>query len=258
MPSWNIHIAHTEQLLSREGAVSRNVKDRNAFLFGSLLPDILVGYMVPGLTEAQKMPYRITHVATPEPIPKPREHEFWERWVAPQLADEVSMDRGIAPAVSASSTASDAAVLRRAVLDMTLGAWSHLLADNLWNTRVNEYLDARGGKPSESFRIKKQADFDWFGRTLPISSVPVETPELVRAAEAFPQYPVEAPQVHDAIVVAYEIVRSATGIAAHAPYLLLSDDFFDKTFAEVSCIANELVEARVERGEAAVPAFSSR
>ena len=51
MPSWNIHIAQTERLLERGGAVARTVRDANAFLFGSLVPDIMVGYMVPGITD---------------------------------------------------------------------------------------------------------------------------------------------------------------------------------------------------------------
>ena len=83
MPSWNIHIAQTERLLARAGALADNVRDRNAFLFGSVVPDIFVGYMVPGI--ADPIPYRITHFAKPEPIPKPREHEFWDTYVAPLL-----------------------------------------------------------------------------------------------------------------------------------------------------------------------------
>ena len=39
--------------------------------------------MVPGI--ADPIPYRITHFAKPEPIPKPREHEFWDTYVAPLL-----------------------------------------------------------------------------------------------------------------------------------------------------------------------------
>ena len=75
MPSWNIHIAQTERLLECTGALANSVRDRNAFLFGCVVPDIFVGYMVPGI--ADPIPYRITHFANPEPIPKPREHEFW-------------------------------------------------------------------------------------------------------------------------------------------------------------------------------------
>ncbi len=81
MPSWNIHIAQTERLLSRDGAVARAVRDENAFLLGNVIPDIMVGYMVPGI--AEPIPYRVTHCAEPSPIPKPREREFWDEFVAP-------------------------------------------------------------------------------------------------------------------------------------------------------------------------------
>ena len=64
MPSWNIHIAQTERLLERTGALAKSVRDRNAFLFGCVVPDIFVGYMVPGI--ADPIPYRITHFAKPE------------------------------------------------------------------------------------------------------------------------------------------------------------------------------------------------
>ena len=68
MPSWNIHIAQAERLLARDGACARFVRDANAFLFGNLVPDIPVGYMVPG---APHIAYRETHFTEPVPIPKP-------------------------------------------------------------------------------------------------------------------------------------------------------------------------------------------
>lgn len=67
MPSWNIHIAQTERLLECSGTLADGVRDHNAFLFGCVVPDIFVGYMVPGI--ANPIPYRITHFAKPEPIP---------------------------------------------------------------------------------------------------------------------------------------------------------------------------------------------
>ena len=67
MPSWNIHIAQTERLLERTGALAKSVRDRNAFLFGCVVPDIFVGYMVPGI--ADPIPYRITHFAKPTRMP---------------------------------------------------------------------------------------------------------------------------------------------------------------------------------------------
>ena len=40
MPSWNIHIAQTERLLARASVLADSVRDRNAFLFGCVVPDI--------------------------------------------------------------------------------------------------------------------------------------------------------------------------------------------------------------------------
>lgn len=268
MPSWNIHIAQTENLLDRGGAVAHAVSDRNSFLFGNVVPDILVGYMVPGIEHP--IPYRITHFASPEPIPKPREHEFWSTYVEP-LVDELrsaptqalsciapvqaptiveeraEMDRANFPereqaeridraeplAVASQASSLSQLDIKRSVLDMTLGAWAHLLADNLWNTRVNEYLDAHGGKPSEEFRIKKQGDFDWFGKTLRIISVPRATDRMIAAAEAFPQYPIGRRHVIATVGVIHEIVRTNGGNPNHPPYRLLTDAFFDETFHEV-------------------------
>ena len=81
MPSWNIHIAQTERLLARAGTLADKVRDRNAFLFGSVVPDIFVGYMVPGI--ADPIPYRITHFAKPELSPSRVSRSFgtlmWRR-----------------------------------------------------------------------------------------------------------------------------------------------------------------------------------
>ena len=262
MPSWNIHIAQTERLLERTGALANSVRDRNAFLFGCVVPDIFVGYMVPGI--ADPIPYRITHFAKPEPIPKPREHEFWDTYVAPLLK---GMPIG-APAATTSiveererlnrvhypqrykdaepvagpsacefSLASED--VAQSLLDLTLGVWSHLVADTVWNTRVNQYLEAHGGKPCEEFRIKKQGDFDWFGKTLGIVSIPRATDRLYTAATRFGQYPIHKEYVLKTIGVMHEIVRENPGEPDHPPYRLLTEEFFDATFTEVI----ELTEA---------------
>ena len=59
-----------------------------------------------------------------------------------------------------------------------------------------------------------------------------ETERLVRTASAFPQYSIEPAHVHDALVVAHEIVRT-NGVAVHAPYMLLTEEFFSSVFDEV-------------------------
>lgn len=281
MPSWNIHIAQTERLLARAGAVADTVRDRNAFLFGCVVPDIFVGYMVPGI--ADPIPYRITHFAKPEPIPKPREHEFWDTYVAPLLsgapagapaaATSIVEERerlnrvhyphryeGAEPvegpdADEFSMASEDVA---QSLLDLTLGVWSHLVADTVWNTRVNQYLKAHGGKPCEEFRIKKQGDFDWFGKTLGIVSIPCATDRLYTAAAQFGQYSIPQDYVLKTIGVMHEIVRENPGEPDHPPYRLLTEEFFDATFTEVVELTETGFAERVAApGTPALPLIAS-
>lgn len=281
MPSWNIHIAQTERLLERTGALASSVRDRNAFLFGCVVPDIFVGYMVPGI--ADPIPYRITHFAKPEPIPKPREHEFWDTYVAPLLkssptgapaaATSIIEERErlnrvhypqrykdaepvAGPGACEFSLASED--VAQSLLDLTLGVWSHLVADTVWNTRVNQYLEAHGGKPCEEFRIKKQGDFDWFGKTLGIVSIPRATDRLYTAATRFGQYPIHKEYVLKTIGVMHEIVRENPGEPDHPPYRLLTEEFFDATFTEVIELTEAGFAARVADSDVpAVPLIAS-
>lgn len=296
MPSWNIHIAQTEQLMARGGAVARAVRDRNAFLFGALAPDMPVGYMMPLVHEP--IAYRITHVADPAPIPIPREHDFWMMYVEPELASmgAVAADDGAVAEAADSETADpqgaldipsdlikpasitveretvnrvhypwryegvteqppvldcpgdndcSAAAVAFSRRDLVLGAWTHLVADGIWNTRVNEHLDAIGGTPNEQFRIKKQRDFDWFGKTLPISTFPRDTPRLIAAAATLLPYSLDERCVRLAVGVAHEIVRQNQGALDHPPYRLLTSAFFDAVFAEVVETTDRLLEERI-------------
>lgn len=334
MPSWNIHIAHAEGLLAKDGPVARVVRDRNAFLFGNLIPDIYVGYMVPGIVHP--IPYRVTHFAKPEHIPKPREAEFWVQYVAPMVSElgiangraggdgivgaigaagvagskspapSIAADKttvvpaadGIAAAPAAGEAAAamlfgakpgDAgslarevahvspahaptyelefdpahsarfqeeafdgaarasalpAAARHSLFDMVLGAWTHLLADTIWNSRVSDYLDALGEKPSKGFRIKKQGDFDQFGKSLAIDAFPAPTPGLIDAAAQFPQYAIDERSVYFTCAIAHEIVRT-NHLAAPASYRLLTKEFFAATFDEVQHAAERLMGERL-------------
>ncbi len=296
MPSWNIHIAQTERLLERTGALANSVRDRNAFLFGCVVPDIFVGYMVPGI--ADPIPYRITHFAKPEPIPKPRAHEFWDGYVVPLLhhagcgscveTTTIAQERERVNRAEATSIVEERERLNRvhypqryrdaepvvgpgarefslasedvaqSLLDLTLGVWSHLVADTVWNTRVNQYLEAHGGKPCEEFRIKKQGDFDWFGKTLGIVSIPRATDRLYTAATRFGQYPIHKEYVLKTIGVMHEIVRENPGEPDHPPYRLLTEEFFDATFTEVIELTETGFAARVAAPDVpAVPLIAS-
>lgn len=279
MPSWNIHIAQTERLLAAGGSVARTVCDCNAFLFGSLVPDVCVGYMVPAIK--RPIPYHITHFASPEHIPKPREREFWEMYVGPlmddhpryfdehgggagcccdlrarsdfalgSLTDELAYVAAVhalerdwtvdfaVPVASQDATcrrcprgcAFDGT--RRSLVDLVLGAWAHLVADSIWNQRVSEYLANLGERPSKSIRIKKQGDFDLFGKSLTIDAIPCVTPTLIDAARMFPQYSIDAYTVYSSVAVAHEVVR-ANHLEIDPVYQLLQQEFFARVFDEV-------------------------
>ena len=156
MPSWNIHIAHVERLLAHPRWESFGVGDVNAFVFGNVVPDIYVGYMVPDATK--KIEYKDTHITEAHFIPTPDASEFYRRYVAGKEASEV-----------------------------TLGSWCHLLCDHYYNLRTIQYIDRVGVRPSEQTRIRKQGDFDLFGRSLEISFVPMLIDRLEEECKAFPQ-----------------------------------------------------------------------
>lgn len=271
------------------------VVDRNAFLFGSLVPDIPVGYMTPGIENP--IAYRITHFAEPAFIPKPREREFWDTYVVPAAKGAAhagssalqagSKDTGVAkpaatgcagaPIIAASSLKLEAdrvsrvhyprrcegagtpsqegseldeavspADIARSLFDFELGVWVHLLADCIWNTRVNEFLDREGIAPSEEFRVKKQGDFDAFGKTLSIDLVPRATPRLMATAAAFPQYRIDERAVLMTVGVAHETVRGNTFPSDQVSYRLLTSAFFESVFAEVAECADTLLGERLQ------------
>lgn len=208
MPSWNVHIAHVERLLREEGAGALGVRDPNAFLFGNLVPDIYVGYLVSPIT--RKIPYRETHLADPAFVPYPRYWEFWRRFARPSADAEGR------------------------VSDVTLGAWTHLLADNVYNSHTNRYIERIGVAPGEETRVRKQADFASFGRTLDISLRPEVTQALLAQAAAFPQYQVFEPDVRAAVRAADEVVgeNRREHLDGTPHYRMLDARFFSDTFED--------------------------
>ncbi len=285
-----------------------------------MIPDIYVGYMVPGVV--RPVPYRVTHFAKPEHIPKPRAGEFFDAYVLPlarecglldALGDDCATGGGVgAPGFAfdasgfadadsdcapvgptGSAAAGDSALerswrapaslaaevahvspahtptfewdfdvaetaacqrdafatsrsalsrdeLRRSLFDMVLGTWVHLLADCTWNQAVSDLLDARGEQPSRDFRIKKQGDFDLFGKSLELDLMPrltpqlIEvaaagksleldlmprlTPQLIEVAAAFPQYEIDAASVSATCAIAHETPQLIEVAAAFPQY----------------------------------------
>ena len=216
MPSWNIHTAHVERLLREGEPLLYGVRDANAFLFGNLVPDVYVGYMVKGTTRA--IDYAVTHLTDPEYMPLPGADEFWDAYIAGRGADEVS--------------------------DVTLGAWAHLAADNRYNAASRRKVASLGLTQGDNLRVRKQADFDAFGRSLDIAMVPGATGELVGECAAFPQYPIAEPDVLLACEAAAGVVlHNAEAHVGSPEYQLLDDAFFSVTFDEV----NDVISSRLRK-----------
>ncbi len=208
MPSWNIHTAHVERLLAKEDAAALGIRDVNGFLMGNLVPDIYVGWMVPDVT--RKIDYRKTHFAGLGHVPEPNYGTFFKRFAAPNADDGGR------------------------VSDVVLGAWTHLLADHIYNAHFNRLLTRLHLLPSPQIRERKQADFDTYGRTLEISTVPQPTPQLVAACGAFPQYAIAESDVRATCEVMERIVADNARLHVDDPaYDLLSDDYFACVSAEV-------------------------
>lgn len=218
MPSWNIHTAHVESLLRTHDVAELGIRDANAFLFGNVLPDVYVGYMVTDVS--RRLEYAETHLADPTFVPEPRYQEFWERYGWP------SNSRGV-------------------VSDVVLGAWCHLMADNVYNARNNAFIRERGIGPGERTRIRKQRDFDTFGRTLDISSTFVVDAGLLAQCAAFPQYAVAERDVRAAVEVANQVVAAnrRDHIDGAAAYSMLTAGFFREAFDAVESLMAESLAA---------------
>lgn len=213
MPSWNIHIAHAERLLAKDGPSALGICDVDSFLLGSVLPDVYVGYMVEDIT--RKIKYRETHLADPNFVPEPRYGEFFDRFCAPDAQGKVS--------------------------DLLLGSWAHLVADHHYNKRTNEFLVRHDIETCTETRIKKQGDFNLFGLTLDISLTPHITSEVLRQCASYPPYELGEQDMHRTQEVMEQIVASnaAQHLTGTPPYQMLGEDFFQATFDEVNARIRE-------------------
>lgn len=216
MPSWNIHTAHVERLLSSESADALGILDVNEFMFGNLAPDVYVGYVVHNTTKTIK--YTNTHLAKPAIIPTPNAARFYELYVRDQPHS-----------------------------DLALGAWTHLICDHYYNLRTIEYIARIGVEPGTQTRIRKQADFDVYGRTFGISMVPTTSSDLLESCAHFAQYAIAEPDVHAAIAAQQAIVQKNRDerVEATPAYSLFIPEFFSQTFAEVDALLKEALHTYV-------------
>ena len=205
MPSWNVHTAHAESILTDALSDSFGIADANSFLFGNYVPDIYVGFMV--RDASFRIDYCMTHVARVNPIPVPDADFFWDQYVARR---RLSSPEGES---------------------LVLGAWAHLVADRVYNGAFREVKPLHSSLDDDALRRYKQADFDLFGRSLQACRHVQVTDDLLKAARAFPQYRVEAEDVERAVRVASEITRKSEAFqAGGGEYRLLDEAWLGNVF----------------------------
>jgi len=206
MPSWNIHTAHVERLLAENEAAALGIADVNAFLFGNYVPDVYLGFMVPDTT--YRIDYCLTHLADVHAIPIPDADRFWDHNVRRRSPDS--------PAGKS----------------LVLGAWAHLFADQWYNTRFRVFVGERGLAINDDLRIRKQSDFDLFGRSFDLSSYVRVTPELLEAGRRFRPYSILPDDVQKAVDVASAIVGGSAPARGLDDYQLLGSEWMTETFEE--------------------------
>ena len=204
MPSWNVHLAHAERLLTEVGASALGVRDVNAFLVGNVVPDIPVGYIVK--EPRNKLPYTSTHLAKKAAIPFPRAAEFWDAYIEG----------------------------RHEVSDLTLGTWAHLAADRVYNLHTRAYLDAIGVEANDEARTGKQGDFALFGRTLKLTCEVHVDDALLRETAAFEQYELPDADVAEAVRLCnFYVEENHRDHLETLPELaLLTPEFFESAWQE--------------------------
>lgn len=229
MPSWNVHIAHAEDLLKRHSPHELGINDWNAFLLGCLLPDVYVGYMVQPLSK--KLPYRMTHLADTSKVPLPDYETFAARYVYARGSQDTQDTH--AHALSAAH-------------DLILGTWCHLMADHTYNAHTRVYLAEHHIPRGEKARIGKQGDLQLFGQTFDLHSHIEIDSALLAQAHAFPAYEINDCDLYTTSKIVDNIVKenAQAHLDATPAYTMLDQAFFEEAFEELkSLMERNLLEA---------------
>lgn len=229
MPSWNVHIAHAEDLLKRHSPHELGINDWNAFLLGCLLPDVYVGYMVQPLSK--KLPYRMTHLADTSKVPLPDYETFAARYVYARGSQDAQDTH--AHALSAAH-------------DLILGTWCHLMADHTYNAHTRVYLAEHHIPRGEKARIGKQGDLQLFGQTFDLHSHIEIDSALLAQAHAFPAYEINDCDLYTTSKIVDNIVKenAQAHLDATPAYTMLDQAFFEEAFEELkSLMERNLLEA---------------
>ena len=188
MPSWNVHIAHADRLLEKgAGCLGVDIHYPDAFLLGNVAPDVHVGFMVPDYSH--KVRYGRSHQSYPGSLPIPSYKRYQRNFMGGLNPAEYLLQTDfIQPNVSYCSDEQRSLVDQRQLRELIVGIWCHLVCDHVYNAHTRAFLRAHHIPTGEDARIRKQADFDIYGRSLDMNCLPEASDELFAVAAAHPQY----------------------------------------------------------------------
>ena len=110
-------------------------------------------------------------------------------------------------------------------------AWAPLVCDAGYNGATRRYIAEIGVKPGDRTRIRKQKDFELYGRTFFLERRVPFTPSLIDECAAFPQYPILAEDVERGVKAADVLLdgNNERHLADAPTYSLLTPEFFRMT-----------------------------
>lgn len=237
MPSWNVHIAHADRLLEKgAGCLDAAIQYPDAFLLGNVAPDVHIGFMVPGYSH--KVRYGRSHQSYPGSLPIPSYRRYQRNFMGGFTPAEYLLQTDfIQPNVSYCSAEQRSLVNQRQLREFIVGIWCHLVCDHVYNSHTRAFLRAHHIPTGEDARIRKQADFDVYGRSLDMNRLPEASEELFAVAAAYPQYGFTHSDVEGTLRVLQHIAEENRNNRVSSPqYQMLDTAFFSSAFKEAEDI----------------------
>ena len=128
-------------------------------------------------------------------------------------------------------------VNQRQLREFIVGIWCHLVCDHVYNSHTRAFLRAHHIPTGEDARIRKQADFDVYGRSLDMNRLPEASEELFAVAAAYPQYGFTHSDVEQTLQVIQRIAEENRHNSVSSPqYQMLDTAFFLSAYKEAEDI----------------------
>ena len=233
MPSWNIHIAHANQLLEKGvGCLDGVIYCPDAFLLGNVAPDVHLGYMVSHVS--RKIRYCRTHQSYPGSLPIPSYLRFQRNFMRGLAPIDFLNDACDIPCNSRFYSGENLSPeMKRKLREFMVGIWCHLVCDHVYNRHTRIFLQAHKIPTGETARIRKQSDFDLFGRSLDMGRLPEKSEELYIVASAFKQYGFTRSDVDATLKVLQKIAEYNVKHHVSTPnYDMLDASFFSSAYGD--------------------------